>query len=132
MSKTPYPLLFLLLDLVEGGSDSGQSKARDARMLISHSHSPSLAISATLARSFLGQVNGTRRRRILQRRHPPSERGGPFTCDIYKFFAILILDPFFYFRAKLWKSIAHPDKESGTEQKDRIMQNFVKSRSLAG
>ena len=22
--------------------------------------------------------------------------------------------------------MAHPDKESGTEQKDRIMQNFVK------
>ena len=37
----------------------------------------------------------------------------------------------FYFRAKLWKSMAHPDKDSGTEQKDRFMQNFVKCCSLA-
>ena len=34
----------------------------------------------------------------------------------------------FYFRAKLWKSIAHPDKDSGTEQGDRIMETLLKSR----
>merc|ERR1712078_156554 len=28
--------------------------------------------------------------------------------------------------------MAHPDKDSGTEQQDRIMQNFVKSRSANG